>query len=203
MQAVVFDFGDRSDLRDTILQAAQELFVEEGFEHFSMRRLARKIGYSPTTLYNYFRDKQDLVYSLCEDLFRQYLAECQEIAEAEDDPLARLKKLFLRSIKFGCDHKEHYRVAFFSPEAIYGTPADFMVRDSMARRSYLFIRRIVSDSIDTGVFKPADPDILTQALLTASHGVIAAHIFWKDFPLAHPGVLGQALLDGLLKGFLA
>jgi len=94
-------------------------------------------------------------------------------------------------------------VAFFSPEAVYGPPEEFMSTDSLARRSYLFIRQVVADCIADGKFRLADPEVVTQAFLAASHGVIAAHIFWTDFPLAPPEILGQTLLDGLLKGLLA
>lgn len=202
MQAVAVRAEDKSELRATILQAAQDLFLEEGFEKFSMRRLARKIGYSPTTLYNYFKDKQDLIYSLCEDLFASYLDALQQLAELEANPLERLKGFFLLSIRFGCSHRDHYRVAFFSSEAVYGPPEEFMSRDSLARKSYLFIRQVVADCIAGGKFRLADPEVVTQAFLAASHGVIAAHIFWTDFPLAPPDVLGETLLDGLLKGLL-
>ncbi len=78
-----------------------------------------------------------------------------------------------------------------------------MSTDSLARRSYLFIRQVVADCIADGKFRLADPEVVTQAFLAASHGVIAAHIFWTDFPLAPPEILGQTLLDGLLKGLLA
>lgn len=203
MQAVAFKTEDRSELRDVILQAAQDIFLEEGFEQFSMRRLARKVGYSPTTLYNYFKDKQDLVYSLCEDLFASYLDELQQLADSESNPLERLKGFFLLSIRFGCSHRDHYRVAFFSPEPVYGPPEEFMSRDSLARRSYLFIRQVVADCMAAGKFCQADPELVTQAFLVASHGVIAAHIFWTDFPLAPPEMLGKTLLDGLLKSLLA
>ncbi len=203
MQVLAVRADDKSELRNAILQAAQDLFLEEGFEQFSMRRLARKVGYSPTTLYNYFKDKQDLVYSLCEDLFASYLEALQQLADSESNPLERLKGFFLLSIRFGCSHRDHYRVAFFSPEAVYGPPEEFMSRDSLARRSYLFIRQVVADCIKAGKFRQLDPEVVTQTFLVASHGVIAAHIFWTDFPLAAPEVLGKSLLDGLLKSMLA
>lgn len=203
MQTAALKVDDKQALRETILQAAQGLFLEEGFEQFSMRRLARKVGYSPTTLYIYFRDKQDIIFSLCEELFDHYLTELQRVAETEVAPLERLKKLFLLSIDFGCSHQDHYRVAFFSDAPVYGSPDEFMTRDSLARRSYLFVRQVVIDCITCGVFRPVDPELVTQAFLTASHGVITAKIFWKDFPLLPSEALGETLLRGLVKEFLA
>jgi AcrR family transcriptional regulator len=203
MQATASKAEGKPDLRQAILRAAQDLFLEAGYEQFSMRRLARRVGYSPTTLYIYFRDKRDLIYSLCEDLFQQYLAELKQVAEAETDSLERLKKLFLLSTRFGCRHQDHYRVAFFSQTPVYGRPEDFMSRDSLARRSYFFIRQVVADCIAARVLRSVDPDLVTQALLTASHGVVTAYIFWKDFPLAPPEILAETILGGLLEGFKA
>ena len=52
---------EKEELRQTILKAAGALFLEQGYDGFSMRHLAESIGYSPATLYLYFRDKDDLL----------------------------------------------------------------------------------------------------------------------------------------------
>ena len=44
-------------LRQDILDAARDLFIEEGYENTSMRKIAERIEYSPTTIYYYFKDK--------------------------------------------------------------------------------------------------------------------------------------------------
>ncbi len=44
-----------------ILDAARSLFVSEGYANFSMRKLAEKTEYSPTTINLYFKDKDDLL----------------------------------------------------------------------------------------------------------------------------------------------
>jgi AcrR family transcriptional regulator len=48
--------------RQAILTAAGALFLEQGYERFSLRKVAERIGYSPTTIYPYFRDKDDLLF---------------------------------------------------------------------------------------------------------------------------------------------
>ena len=47
---------EKEQLRRQILSAARELFVNEGYENVSMRKIANKIEYSPTTIYLYFKD---------------------------------------------------------------------------------------------------------------------------------------------------
>ena len=56
----------REDLRKRILAAAEELFVREGYEKVSMRKIARRIEYSPTTIYHHFKDKAELFACLLE-----------------------------------------------------------------------------------------------------------------------------------------
>ena len=49
---------ERQAVRQEILDAARALFIEEGYEKTSMRKIAEKIEYSPTTIYLYFKDKR-------------------------------------------------------------------------------------------------------------------------------------------------
>jgi len=60
---------EKKELRQEILDAARDLFVREGFENVSMRKIAEKIEYSPTTIYLYFQDKADLLDCICEETF--------------------------------------------------------------------------------------------------------------------------------------
>lgn len=52
------------NLRERVLKAARETLVTEGYQALSMRSLARRAGVAPGTLYNYFRDKEEIVATL-------------------------------------------------------------------------------------------------------------------------------------------
>ena len=67
----VADRGQREKLalRQEILAAARQSFAKEGYESVSMRRIAQKIEYSPTTIYPYFRDKDGPIQELCQETF--------------------------------------------------------------------------------------------------------------------------------------
>jgi hypothetical protein len=51
----------KQEIRQLILDHSMKLFVEEGFSHVSMRKIAERIQYSPTTLYLYFQDKNEIL----------------------------------------------------------------------------------------------------------------------------------------------
>ena len=48
-------------LRDLILEAAQDIIVAQGLAGLSAREIARRIGYSPGTIYNMFANLDDVV----------------------------------------------------------------------------------------------------------------------------------------------
>ena len=64
---------EKKELKQEILDAARDLFVREGFENVSMRKIAEKIEYSPTAIYLHFKDKEALVHELCLHDFRVLL----------------------------------------------------------------------------------------------------------------------------------
>ena len=50
---------------EAIRRKALRLIVREGFDGFSMQKLARAAGVAPGTLYIYFKSKEDLILQLC------------------------------------------------------------------------------------------------------------------------------------------
>src|SRR5205807_9948129 len=71
---------EKQELRQAILTAAGELFLEQGYERFSLRKVAERIGYSPTTIYLYFHNKDDLLFTVVDEGFVRF---GQQLAAAE------------------------------------------------------------------------------------------------------------------------
>src|SRR5215471_2936289 len=96
-------------LRQEILDAASELFVRDGFESVSMRRIADRIEYSPTTIYLYFKDKAELLEQVCTETFSRLRQVLVRIEELPGDPLERLRRGLMAYVKFGLENPHHYR----------------------------------------------------------------------------------------------
>src|SRR5215471_14601983 len=102
-------------LRQQILDAARELLVRDGYERLSMRRVAERIEYSPTAIYLHFKDKQELVFSLCEETFSILVRMLESAGKQFKDPLVRLKNGLRCYIDFGLTHPQHYVATFVVP----------------------------------------------------------------------------------------
>lgn len=77
--------------RTDILAAAEELMVREGFDQLTMRGLAAEAGCSSATLYQYFKDKQELLTELFGRHFDEFVQAVEEQCAKFTDPLDKLK----------------------------------------------------------------------------------------------------------------
>lgn len=191
----------KEEFRREILDAARELFLSEGYEKFTMRRLAQKIEYSPPTIYLYFKDKDDLLFAICEEVAEHFITHLNYIRSHSNDCLDTLRQALLYRIDFGLNNPDQYRVFFLAKPYGNGSQEEFMKKESMARDSYFVFREIVQECIETGQFRNLDAEVITQVLAVATHGLIAVNIFNKNFPWADRNKLAHALVDGLLRGF--
>src|SRR5439155_9743022 len=84
---------EKEELKRQILDAARELFVRDGYESVSMRKIADKLEYSPATIYTYFNEKDEIHDSLCEETSLKLLPDKLAAAhEMKGDALQALKK---------------------------------------------------------------------------------------------------------------
>lgn len=192
---------DKEEIRREILDAARELFVNEGYEKFSMCKLAEKIDYSPKTLYHYFKDEDDLLFAMCEEVAERFFADLIDIRTTHPDPLESLRQALLNLINVGFNNPDEYKFLFITRPQAYGTLEEFMENESMARNSYLVFREMVSNCIETGRLQEIDIDVLTQVLTVATLGLAALTVNKTSFPWVDRNVLAHTLVEGLLRGY--
>lgn len=199
---------EREAVRLKILAAARELFVAEGYEAVTMRRIADAIEYSPTALYFHFKDKETLIRELCRADFIALAKAFQRIAR-EPDPFERLRKVGHAYVEFGLTHPNHYRLMFMTPpQHKDGADLEAMGKGNPEEDAYTFLLATVQAAIEAGRLRPEmhDPDLLAQAVWGATHGVLALHIARAGDPWVEwrpVKKVAATVIDALLRGLAA
>src|ERR1700743_408836 len=93
---------ERAEVREKILEAARALFVSEGYEAVTMRKIAERIEYSPTAIYLHFKDKETVLRELCDTDFLALAKKFERIGRIAD-PIERLRKAAQAYTGFGLD----------------------------------------------------------------------------------------------------
>jgi AcrR family transcriptional regulator len=163
----------KEDLRNAILEAAGALFAEHGYEGFSLRQVAERIGYSPTTIYLHFADKDELLFEVVLDGFDRFGRMLQEAAAAPGDPFDRLEAIGRAYIRFGLDHPIHYRLMFLQrPEFLMRARPDH----GPMIDSFAVLARVVDELLEEGAIPPGDPGSIAHLLWTGVHGIVSLAI---------------------------
>ncbi|WP_042462706.1 TetR/AcrR family transcriptional regulator [Neobacillus dielmonensis] len=102
--------------QDMIMDAARDLFVSKGYQHVSMRQIAKELGCSHGTLYYHFKNKAELFYELVEDHFVLLNQRLQEVLGKDLDEREKLKQILVAYIEFGLNHQSHYEIMFLTKD---------------------------------------------------------------------------------------
>ena len=198
---------EKSETRDKILDAARELFVAEGFEGVSMRKVAEKIEYSPTAIYVHFADKEELFRELCHQDYAR-LAEVFQSSAMSTDPIERLKQIGAIYVDFGTRYPNHYKFMFMTPHPPHEPDeVDREVMGNPEMDAYAFLKWAVQQALDAGCFRQelSDTELISQTLWASVHGIISLQIAkgadcWVDWRPMRDRT--EMMLDITFRGLL-
>ena len=166
------DSTEVTDLRRVILDSTRHLLVRDGYQSLSMRKIARDIGYSATSIYLHFENKDALIHALIEEGMDQLLA-ALKAAEAAypGEPVARLEAMCRCFVDFGLENREYYEIMFMlHPELMERYPAEKYRR---ARRNLYVIAATLADGVAQGVFAVENVRVTASTLWSALHGAVS------------------------------
>lgn len=161
------------------MDAARALFVKDGYEAVTLRKIAEAIEYTPPALYTHFKDKADLLRALCRRDFGA-LSEALLRASKVEDPVRRMMAIGRGYIRFAVDHPHHYKFMFMTahPPEVEPAAEDLADKDDPERNGYAALRGACADAIAQGKFLPEhkDAELLAQVFWAGVHGVASLEI---------------------------
>jgi AcrR family transcriptional regulator len=188
---------DREAVSRAILDAARDLFVAEGYEHVSIRKIAERIEYSPAAIYSYFPSKDDIFYALAEEGFRILSGSVVE-TQGGPDPLEAIRRGFWRVYEFSKSHPEYYALMFVD-RTVPRISRDWE-RFRFVHELQDYAATMIQTAIDAGQLPPSiKPPAAIHVLFAAVHGAALMSLCER---MAH-GESGDALVRDTLNAALA
>jgi AcrR family transcriptional regulator len=180
-----------------------------GYARVTMRKIAQAIGYTPTTIYLYFKDKQALLRELVVGDFLAMTARFQEISSVAD-PVERLRAIGMAYVEYGLAFPNHYRLIFFTdqiPALQECGPMPEVERGNPERDAYAFLTHTVQACVDSGRLRPEFNDVeqTAQMLWSAVHGIVSLYISKSHDPWLTwkpPMDTARLMIDTLTSGLL-
>ena len=160
------------EIRKLILDASMKLFAEEGFSKVSIRKIADIIEYSPTTIYLYFKDKNEILFHLCEMGFIQ-MAEFNKDLYGIANPLERLHKMGENYIRFGMQYPEYYDLMFIQLAPMETLEQMKCSEWSNGDTALHGLMQIIQECMDQGLLAKGDVKAASMAIWGMVHGLVS------------------------------
>jgi AcrR family transcriptional regulator len=199
--------AEREQLRTLIIDAARELFVSRGVDAVTMREIAKRIGYSATSIYLHFADKEALLRAICDTDFLALATSLKNILQIAN-PVERLYALGRGYAEFALSHPNHYRLMFMTERTMCDPELSSLQQNNAEQDAYFQLKTVVGEVYTAGYFRAdlQDADLIAQTIWAGVHGVCSLQInmaedkwvHWSDIS-ARLQLMQQVMMRGLLK----
>ncbi|HEY6982072.1 TetR/AcrR family transcriptional regulator [Reyranella sp.] len=200
--------GEGHTRRDEILWAAKRLFLAEGYEATTIRRIADVVGVSAPALYLYFKDKEAIMSALCDQTFGGLIERMAEIEKQGLPPIERLRHCGESYVRFALDNPQEYWLTFLSGNAPKQTkergrlPETIDTNELRASGSIAFAKLMgmFRDIETAGVPLRYPVETAAELVWMSLHGLAAALINNPEFPRSRRDMLIAGMIDMAVRG---
>ena len=160
--------------KDKILASACELYLTDGLEGFSMRKLAKTVGVTAPALYRHYPSKERLLIAVIGEAYRMF-AQYIYRALAGGSPAERLERAATEYLAFALENPEMYEMLYIAPHhlGLDGYPPEVA---EVAAATGQFWQDRIRECIQAGIFRDGDPDELSLTMWAHAHGLITIYL---------------------------
>lgn len=180
-----------------ILKVANEVFAEKGFQQATISQIAQKAKIAEGSIYDYFKNKEDLLFSIPEARMEKFLSGLHEHLKGIKGALNKFRKLIWYHLNFYEKNKDYTRILLldlrqnprFNQSKAYG-----MIR----QYSKIILQLIQEGKKEKAIRMEIDPHILRDLILgTIEHFTIRGFIMGRFPNLAEAA---DDLYDQIVSG---
>ncbi len=176
-----------------ILDAAGLILLEDGYENFTMRKLAGRCGYTAPTIYSHFGDKTGLIDAVLEEVFRELVVLLERVQRATD-PLDRLRAQFAAFVDFALRNPTHYRLLTTPREEASEPPPS-------GEQARALLEEPLQALAESARLRVDDTASVQQSFWALLHGLISLQTNRPDYAWSESLLETslEAMIDGLVR----
>lgn len=164
---------EKQQMKELILQTAAHIILSEGFEKLSIRKIANRIDYSPTIIYHYFRNKDEIISQILRREHQDFTNSLSEGLEQAATPEARLKMLSRNYIMAALKNPDQYLALHLngSPEVLEFTAYMFenaTEKKPALRILYQMVKEVAGEDISN-----RELELTSQIIAASTLGLVA------------------------------
>jgi len=160
----------RNLVREEILRSAANLFADRGVRGVSIEEVANGLGYKKSSVYYYFKSKDDLLWDVFRYISEHFVGEAERLSASLTEPLDRLAALIRMHVRFLSKHKE-WATVFYRDASELPNDRQSEVHAIIVRYDGFF-RLAVQEALDRRLIRPLPVDIVVNIVLGACNWMV-------------------------------
>lgn len=184
----------KEETRTNILDAALEIVKEDGWQALSMRKIADRIEYTAPIIYEYFENKEGILFELTRQGYIILGQEIRKAMEQETDPAKQLEVMWIAYWNFAFTHKELYQL-------MYGVEINCCYRKNEFPEAELSLNLFFEKIREVMTDEEPDKDLVFRKFYTfwsVIHGLISINLVNRG----RGQEMNQQILQDAIKGII-
>jgi AcrR family transcriptional regulator len=160
--------------RREILEAAAHVIAQKGYHGAAMSEIAAKAEFSTGSLYNFFKNKEELYFSLIHDKIEALEAEVEDVYGSPGDTMEVLESYVKRVMSFFQRERDFFRI-FAEQQSSFESSAKGQFQDIVNEKMERYLSLMVDlmgRGTEEGALKPYPPSELAMSFLGLIHGYL-------------------------------
>ena len=182
--------------RKEIFDASVHLFLEKGFTETSMREIAKAAGVGKSTLYDYYKSKDEIMVSYFEEEIKKITLRAEEIIQADSTIAEKLRKVMQMHLGYLVDSRHTFLKLSLEAQRL---SADSQDQIQLHRHAYQdMLRELIEEGIRRGEFRPVNPLFTARSIFS----LLSISVFTTR-PTGTPEEMLEQALGILFEGIQA
>lgn len=165
---------EKAQRKEQILAATREMLFEKGLDGLSVNQIAKRAELSPSALYTYFKNKEEILFTLAQEGLERLSQFMGRAMETSDSPRRRLEQLSRAYWDFSLEETDYFNVITYfltSPKALLPDGLKSIAHEK-ARIGLDLAAAAIEEGIESGAFKKVDMQKAVFNIWANLNGVI-------------------------------
>ena len=194
---------EREEHKELILNASEQIMISEGLDNLSIRKIAKKIEYSPAIIYHYFKDKDEIINSLMTKGYKRILSTLASINSSDKNPKEKLEEGFKNYIFASLNDPLEYKTILLSSSPSILEHTSVLFKGAAQKREAIGILvQILRDIYRESPKDESYIELIAQVLWSSVFGLIIRMITEENLTEDQKNKLVEHQLSILIKGIM-
>lgn len=172
----------------------------KGYSSLSMRKIAKEIGVSATSIYLYFENKDHLVHTLIEESVEELSRAIEQSAAQKISTIDKFEAIIRAYVEFAMSYSEKYQVIYVMLSSEMSRYPKEKFRK--ARRGYALLESVIKKGIEEGLMELDEPQIAAYSIWAQLHGVISVVLNQRLDSKIDRNKFIEESIEHIVQGFL-